>query len=354
MTDKLSIFDIKSDWLKDEIYVHGVKDEIKEIARLLGGPIKLSRKLGVDYNNCFREWTCGRNPVRLSKLIEMISLCDPETQKNLQEKISTKELKISCRYSPHKVFFPRVLSEDLAYYIGLILGDGSLAGDSLNKRGNWRVSAVFDYPEHQQVFDEMVPRLMGVQNKHYKDKRKNCSTSGVHSKSIHWFLRSFFGMHNSYKAHKIEIPKTIMESKNEKLRIAVLQGLFDSDGTVTKKDVRYASTSKVAADQVKSILDNLGITNFQNTWLKNEKVLPLHSVIICRKSSVLSFAQQIGFRHPKKVFRLAAKIASSSSLDKDAGLWSRRREFESPRGYQTKRVEWYERKNSSNHQRSRI
>jgi hypothetical protein len=87
MPDTLSIFDTQSDWLKDEIYVHGCKEEIKEIACALGGPTKLSRMLGVDYNNCFREWTSGRNPVRFSKLIAMINLCEPGVQNELKKRL---------------------------------------------------------------------------------------------------------------------------------------------------------------------------------------------------------------------------------------------------------------------------
>ncbi|MFH0969956.1 MAG: LAGLIDADG family homing endonuclease [Candidatus Diapherotrites archaeon] len=304
MDDELSIFDAKSDWLNDEIYVHGVKDEVKEIADRFG-PVKLSRILKVDYNNCFREWTCGRNPIRLSKLIEMINLCDSETQIKLKEKIDTKELKIGCRYSPHKMRFPSHVSENLAYLAGLILGDGTLAGDSSNTRGNWNVGTLFDDENHQKIYDKLIENEFQITPNHQKDE-KNCWLSIFGSKTTQWFWRSFFDMHNGYKASIITIPNVIANSSNGRLRVTLLQGLFDSDGTITKRGhVQYASTSKEMIEQVSKILFSFGIAHGKASWLKDPKYRMLHSIAIRRKSSVLSFAKQIGFRHPRKAAILA-------------------------------------------------
>ncbi len=319
MMDKLSIFDAKTDWLKDEIYVHGLKGEVQEIA-IKFGPVKLSKILGLSYDNCFREWTHGRTPVRLSKLIEMISLCDSETQLNLKERINAKELKISCKYSPHKMRFPSVISEDLAYLAGLILGDGTLRGNAANARGDWSVGVLFDDESHQELYDKIIQNEFQIIPHHYKDE-KNCWLSTFGSKTMQWFWRSFFDMHNGYKASIITVPDVITNSQNKKLLVALLQGLFDSDGSFTKdKNVQYATTSRTMIDQVSKILNDLGITHYRATWLKNQEVLLLHSIVVCRKSSVIRFAQQVGFRHPRKASKLAACIALWSSLVNDGGL----------------------------------
>ncbi len=313
MDDELSIFDSKSDWLKDEIYVHGCKNEIKEVANLVGGPSKLSKLLGVNYNSCYREWTNGRNPIPLATLEKMLQLCDANTISGIKLKINSRPCIISCRYSPHKMRFPRTVSVDIAYLAGLILGDGSLAGDSSNERGNWNVSALFDDISHQKICDDLIKNEFHISPKNYKDER-NCWLSIFSSKTAQWFWRSFFDMHNGYKASKITIPRCILESKNEKLRTALLQGLFDSDGSFTKrKNVQYASTSHIIVDQVSNILNSMGITHSKSVWIKDKKYLPLHAIAICRKSSVLSFAQQIGFRHPRKMSKLKIVTAPWSS-----------------------------------------
>lgn len=329
MDDKLSIFGANSDWLKDEIYVHNLKNEIKEISTVAGGPIHVSRLLDVDYNSCFREWSKGRTPIPLSKLERMLSFCDSEAQANIKSRIEAKEHKISCVYSPHKIMFPSKINENLAYFAGLILGDGSLAGNSLNQKGNWTVSVVFDDIEHRKVFDEISLQLFGILPKNRKDKRKNAYYSTLHSKTLHWILRSFFDMHNGFKANKISIPKVILESKNRQLKIAILQGLFDSDGTITKVGhVQFGSTSKIIVEQISQMLNELEITHTLATWVKNENVLPLYSIRIRRKSSVIRFAQQVGFRHPRKAVKLAefspvvqwSRMAPSGGADRSSNL----------------------------------
>lgn len=322
MDDKLSIFGANSDWLKDEIYIHNLKDEIRAISTVAGGPIHLSRLLGVDYNNCFREWLSGRAPIPLAKLERMLTFCDSETQADIKSRIEAKEHKISCIYSPHKILFPSKITDNLAYFIGLILGDGTLAGNSLNQKGNWTVSIVFDDIEHRKVFDEITFQLFGVLPKNRKDKRKNAYYSTLHSKPLHWILRSFFNMHNGFKANKISIPKAILESKNQKLKVAILQGLFDSDGTITKAGhVQFGSASKIIVEQMSQILNELEVTHSLATWIKNEKALPLHSIRIRRKSSVIRFAQQIGFRHPRKAVLLAkfSPVVQWSSIPPSGG-----------------------------------
>ncbi|MEK6902817.1 MAG: LAGLIDADG family homing endonuclease, partial [archaeon] len=252
----------------------------------------------------------GRAPVRFSKLEQLVNMGDQIFQETFQKRINSKELYLSCMYSPHKMKFPKTISEDLAYCTGIILGDGTLSGDSQNRGGNWGVSAIFDNFEHLNIFEAIIKKEFNISAKIGYPKNKKCYVSYFGSKPVHWFLRSYFDMHNGYKASKISIPKVILESTNIKIKTAFLQGLFDSDGTIakrkkTRRDVRFSSTSQTIVNQVDDLLNSLNIPHGRNTWLKNEKVLPLYTVSIQRKSSVLSFAQQIGFRHPGKAAKLA-------------------------------------------------
>ncbi|MBI4043528.1 MAG: hypothetical protein HY393_01825 [Candidatus Diapherotrites archaeon] len=306
MAEKLSIFDVKSDWLKNEIYVHGVKDELDEMAGILGGRVKAAKELGVSYKSRFAEWVMGRAPIPLKQLEKIIDFFEMEFQQQVKAKINAKSLTLSCVYSPHKILFQSNISEDMAYLIGAILGDGSLAGENSNDKGNWGILTYFDNEGHMSIFNQIVENEFSIKPKICRPKNKNHFVSYFCSKPLHWYLRSFFEMHNGYKASKIMIPKIILNSKNDKLQAAVLQGLFDTDGTITKRGyVQYASTSKRIIDQVSSLLNTRNIVHSKAVWLKAEKYLPLYSIAIRRKSSVINFAQRIGFRHPLKAEKLA-------------------------------------------------
>ena len=197
MGEKLSIFDIDSDWLKDEVYVHGLRKEIREILVRLGGPSKACKLLGVSYV-ALKEWPRGRKPISLEKLNQLISFCDANFQEEIKFRIDLEDVFLSCRYSPYKIKFPKQVSSDLAYCVGLILGDGTLAGDSLNEKGNWIVSVFFDNKEHRLLYDSLIHQEFGFTPNHYL-QGENCFVSGFSSKAVHWFLRSY----KFFKSRKI-------------------------------------------------------------------------------------------------------------------------------------------------------
>ncbi|MBI2597634.1 MAG: hypothetical protein HYW50_00375 [Candidatus Diapherotrites archaeon] len=192
MVINFSIFDTKSGWLNDGIYVHGLNKEIKEIITELGGPIKVSKLLNIKYTQ-LKEWPIGRKPISLEKLLELINLLDNENQVKVRQNINSADISLSARYSWRLVKFPKILSEDLAYVVGLVLGDGTLAGDKSNKKGNWVIGVFFDNKKHRDLYDVLIHKEFGVTSKHYQ-KNETCFTSYFCSKAVHWFLRSYFGV----------------------------------------------------------------------------------------------------------------------------------------------------------------
>jgi len=312
MQEKLSIFDVESDWLKDQVYVHGLREEIREILVHLGGPSKACHLLGVSYV-ALKEWPHGRKPISLEKLNTLIGFCDAPFQKNIESKIDSKEILLSCRYSPHKIKFPKVLSSDLAYLLGIYLGDGTFAGDSSNKKGNWVIGAFFDNREHQVLCDLIILKIFGIKAKQY-DSKENCFESYFGSKVLHWFFRSYFGVCNGYKCNRIFGSDLILKS-DKKIISSFLQGLFDSDGTITNRNVvKYASTSKVMVEQVRAVLTEFGIDSGFSKWLKAEKYLPLYTAEARSKNNVLKFAERINFRHPGKHARLLGVEIKSNKI----------------------------------------
>ncbi|MCR4368386.1 MAG: hypothetical protein NUV67_00595 [archaeon] len=273
-----------------------MRTEIREMLVHLGGPAKACQLLGVSYV-ALKEWPHGRKPISLEKLDKLIGFCTAPFQDEIKSKIDSREVLLSCRYSPHKIKFPKIITPDLAYLLGLFLGDGTFAGDSSNERGNWTIGVFFDNRNHQALYDSILLEIFGIKAKHY-DSKKNCFVSYFASKALHWFLRSYFEVCNGYKANKIIAPSLIFVSNNWELVAPFLQGLFDSDGTITKKrEVKYATTSKRMSGQVKELLDGHDFKTGLDVWLKNERFLPLYTVRLRGKDSVKKFAEEINFRH---------------------------------------------------------
>lgn len=317
MQNSLSIFDAPSDWLKNDVMLHGIAPEVKDIALRLGGAPKVSRLIGVSYH-ASKEWTLGRRPISLANLNKTLNLCNENFRKEMVQRIDSKEIFLSCKYSPHKLRFPKEISPDLAYCVGVILGDGSLAGNISNEKGNWRVAVFFDNLEHRALYDSIIRKELDLVQIH-RLSSEHCYVSLCCSKVFHWFLRSYFGVCNGFKSSRIFVPQNLLDSTAIEVKKAFLQGLFDTDGTITKRGyVKYASTSKVIIDQVRLLLNSIGIETKFGQWLKAEKFLPLYTVELRSKDSVLKFARLINFRHPVKLAKLTdanknVLVAPSSS-----------------------------------------
>ena len=294
---KLSL--LKSDFPEQDkdIFVHELKSEIKEIVTLLGGIKKTSNQLGWKIS---KTKDLGiRQPISIKDLKILVKMTDTETKNRIVRQIESKDLFISPRKSAIKVKFPNQLNSNLSYILAIILGDGSLSGDKQNIDGKWYTGVFFDNKEHRETYNQLVQSEFKISPK-TRQPKTNCYESYINSKVFHWVLRAHFDMHNSYKANKIITPKKVLDANNE-IKKAFLQGLFDSDGTITKrKEIKYSTTSRIMANQVQQLLLDLEITSRINVWIKAQKYFPLYTVILNSNASRNKYAKIVSSRHPIK------------------------------------------------------
>ena len=293
----LSILANSSTQLEDEIYIHGLKDIIKLIFKENGGVTKISKKLERK-PSAIKEWGIGRRPISIRDLKELLKISEIKNIDNLKNQIDKKEKWMSCKYSWRKLKFPNALTEDLAYIVGLILGDGSLAGNQSNKKGNWSISAFFDNKDHRAYFDKLIKKELGFYPKHFLTD-KNYHLSCFCSKAAHYLFRNFFEIPNGYKSSIIIAPKIIVNA-SVGIQSAFIRGLFDSDGTFTSNEVRYSTTSKKMAEQMHELLDLQGIKSSTCTWQKKGPYKLLYTIYIRSKQGKEEYYKKVGFEHPNK------------------------------------------------------
>ncbi|MFH1588226.1 MAG: LAGLIDADG family homing endonuclease [Candidatus Diapherotrites archaeon] len=298
---ELNVFDIEKDWLDKNLFIGGIKEELKELIDYLGKTKKASEITRVSYD-CIKEALLGRAPINLKKLSIILNSVPEGLKEKTIQKIKNKKTSYSVQKSNKKIFFPAALNENLAYIIGVILGDGHLHSNKNNKKGNWTICVYFDNYCHMKKYNKIIKNEIGIKAK--INKEKNCFNCYFCSKAIHWFFMSFFKLVNGAKFDKIIIPKRIIDSKNRKIINSCIQGLFDSDGTVTKRYAGFSSTSKKIVNQVHLILEKQGISPKKHKWLKNKKYKMLYSTRIGNKEGIKKFQKKIGFRHPVKKERL--------------------------------------------------
>jgi len=285
--------------LDGEIYLHGISQEIKEILSFFGGVYKTSKFFQLKSNKV-KEWASGRRPISvkdLKMILENLPTCHKD---KIMSNILKKEIQLKVRRSPLSIRFPKKMTKELAYLVGLIIGDGHLAGTNSNKKGNWRVGAYFDNLEHLQIYQRAILQTFNYEPKFFIINNSYCECCFA-SKAVHWFLRTFFELKNGAKANIVEFPKRILTS-NEQMLLSFISGLFDSDGTVVVKNrtVKYASTSQKIVQQLSIEMLKRGFNPKIYSWKKAPKYKTLYTLRLKRKHDLLKFAEEINLLHPLK------------------------------------------------------
>jgi DNA mismatch repair protein MutS len=198
---------------------------------------------------------------------------------------------------------PSRLDEDLAYIMGLLVGDGTLTYTNC-------VSLSTGDPFIADEYSRIVKELFGY--------RPRCKPNGkdysITSKQIRVFLEALDLKYvRSYEKH---IPQSILRAPRH-IVIAFLQGLFDADGSVENRygNVRFSTSSISLARQVQLLLLNLGI--IASIHVKKTKCMPNYRLFI-DGADAIAFHQQIGFRLPRKKER--SSLASDLRMPNVGGI----------------------------------
>ena len=181
---------------------------------------------------------------------------------------------------------PNKLIEDLAYLMGLLIGDGTLTyKHSYSFSSNDEFLKNEFYNINRELFNYNV-----------KSKKLDKSEHYVSSHFLRDFLY-FLGLDYS-KAHQKRIPNKILKAPKNIIK-AFLQGLFDSDGTADNRygNVSYSTSSVKLASQIHILLLNFGIISTLRT--KKTAVRPNYNIDLYGEDSI-RFYHEIGFRLPRK------------------------------------------------------
>ncbi len=180
---------------------------------------------------------------------------------------------------------PFALDADLAYLLGLLVGDGTLT-----YRQAFTLSTADKFIATE--FARIIERHFGYQVK----RKANRIDYFVTSQQIRVFLASL-GL-SYYQAQQKHIPKSILRAPKP-LVIAFLQGLFDADGYADKRygNLLYATASRKLAREVQMLLLNLGIV--ASLHVKQTRAKPSYQLAI-NGAHAIAFHRQVGFRLPRK------------------------------------------------------
>ena len=163
---------------------------------------------------------------------------------------------------------PNKLTEDLAYLIGIHVGDGSM--NYYEQKREYILSYTGHLIDEEELYlNQVVTRFKLLLNKKpsiYKQYRDTTIIVIIRSKGIFHFFHQEIGLPKGSKS-AIEIPKIIQES-SQKYKIKFLKGIADTEFCLTFKKkyklkhyypvINYSTPNIVLINQVKTSLLELG------------------------------------------------------------------------------------------------
>jgi helicase len=223
-------------------------------------------------------------------------------------------IKHNRQHKPHIQFNPV-----LSYFIGAMLGDGYSGADIINGKIRYKGSPTI-VGKDSEVFMHVIEACNLLNISH----RKNLIASGTPQLVLgknNWF-REFLVMCGIEQRDKKHISEKLMNLDEDNI-IALLRGLFDTDGYVQKhKNVGFSSISQRMVKQMQRLLLRLGIVtrirsrkaSIMKIYEKEYKTAPCFELTINQKRSILDFYRYVGFdisRKQESLIDLVAKLSSN-------------------------------------------
>ncbi|MBD2505340.1 LAGLIDADG family homing endonuclease [Anabaena azotica] len=182
------------------------------------------------------------------------------------------------RYYKHILELPNTLTEDLAWALGVMIGDGSYRDrrDGTIEITNQDLELIRKYVSIFEGFGLKVS---------VKSKRNHYRIYFICKPFRNWLEN--LGLDYALAFNK-KTPHVIF-SATAKVRAAYLRGLFDTDGSVGKTNTRFTSSSRKLVEEVHSLLLSLGIVSVLSS--QGER----HHKVAVSGPSVIPFSKRVNF-----------------------------------------------------------
>jgi intein/homing endonuclease len=294
------------------IRVHGLSGVISGCIQEFGGRKELAEFLGFP-EAAIKNWQRGNAPAPLfviEELLPFIKINEIQNQGTIRTTLLDMVQFFTVKRSKHKIQLPRKIDEKIAYFVGLIVGDGHLAGHEKIVNGAWTIHFCNgDGRFVKRIYAPLVADLFGISPSVRKivriDGRSYFEVSFA-SKVVHRLLTNIFQLPAGMKCDKVKMPQ-ILKSSAPEIRASFLRGIFDTDGSVVGNKIKFATTSRWLCRDIVTELENLGFFPKVYEWIKGEKYLKLFEVRLVRQKDILRFYALISPLHPKKA-KLIRKI----------------------------------------------
>lgn len=195
---------------------------------------------------------------------------------------------------------PTVLTSDLAYLFGLLIGDGCLTRTESIIFSNVDLDILQFYFRSMSEYFEVVPQKTGKCDYIIRDR----------------YLRKYFEMCglSISDSHNKQVPECILATPKD-IQASFISGLFDTDGGVEQNVISYCSVSEKLIRQVQLMLLQFGIIS--RVRHKTAKSGLSHYVLRISGKNIDLFNDKIGFKCARKTEKANKLVSKKHNSNKD-------------------------------------
>ncbi len=291
--------------LDDKIVVLGISNILYESQIKSGLSTKESARLFGLIEKTYKKYLISKNRASIKFLKTFCEKIDSEVFDKIY---ALQKLEFTARQK--KVFLPKIVTPDLAYFVGYLQGDGFISSDKK------QIGFSDEYFDQAEKIELLSRNLFGLAGHVFPKKSplsgKDSACLEIKSVVLNSFLHNVFDINRGEKQN-LKIPNLIKQDKI--LLKYYLAGLFDSDGTlpinpaevrqlfidITFKDKSFIEEIKgallVFGVETQKIYERIGKSP------KDGRLCSSFELRNRQKGMLLKFLQEIGFYHTNKALR---------------------------------------------------
>src|SRR3989442_126898 len=216
-------------------------------------PMETAARLMLSEDSLYHAWRSGHHGIPLAPLLGAARAA------GLSEETVAESIRSYSQAGGHRIDLPVRLNENLAYFAGLIAGDGSVERGKLN---GFSIRFNNSNPILISVYTDLARQLFGANLDFTPQTTQRAATVRFHSRLVAAIL-SELGVPPSPKSHRLDLPAVLFNGPVPNLG-AYLRGLFDTDGTIQARAtgshcLSLTTSSQALANRVQTALLRFGV-----------------------------------------------------------------------------------------------
>jgi ribonucleoside-diphosphate reductase alpha chain len=199
----------------------------------------------------------------------------------------------------HRTSVPRLMSADLAEFLGYFMGDGSLHAKGL------RLCVTDGDDDVAERLVELGRRLFGLEA--HLLPCEGYTEVAFHSVPLTiWWDACGFAKQPPFEGHSGKgwspnIPDAVLHSNDRKVYAAFVRGLFEADGNASNGYAYWSTTCEEFSRDVQTLLISLGFVTTRDVQDSRDKWgAPCHRLRLLNANSAARFVDEIGFMSERK------------------------------------------------------